>query len=30
MTDWALEGEDPALVKPIAPDRNVPFLASSP
>jgi nicotinamidase-related amidase len=29
MTAWALEGEDPALVEPIAPDRDVPFLVKA-
>jgi nicotinamidase-related amidase len=29
MVDWALEGEDPALVKPIAPKPDVPFLVKA-
>ncbi|QEC50752.1 cysteine hydrolase [Baekduia soli] len=29
MVDWALGGEDPALVEPIAPQRDVPFLVKA-
>jgi nicotinamidase-related amidase len=29
MVDWALEGEDPALIEPIAPKPDVPFLVKA-
>jgi nicotinamidase-related amidase len=29
MTQWALEGEDPGLVEPIAPPKGVPFLVKA-
>jgi nicotinamidase-related amidase len=29
MSKWALAGEDPALIEPIVPDRDVPFLVKA-
>lgn len=29
LTRWALEGEDPSLVEPIAPPKDVPFLVKA-
>src|SRR3954447_10105426 len=29
LTRWALEGEDPSLVEPVAPPEDVPFLVKA-